>query len=292
MNNRVVIAILAAITLLAPVSAFGKMKAGVDISTVLNMLSTNYDKGMFPGVYGFTIYHVKTDKVKIAIENSEGARVFEHVYFCDPNNDNENPSCYVNTDKSGKPTPYSVRPGAHTFKIYVKDDEVYSLKYKLSAKIDYGYKNVYVTGDWKNIAGISTGGSAYITIYSGDPGSCAQGGDNLAQVQLFRDGAYIGKGHYSPGFSPYCSTSAVDFTIFSEDDNRFTKWVNSSEILSTDGDYEIKYFEKNQLVRTYGFTVADGQVKSSTSKDKPVQDALTLENLVVPYQSSAWVYAK
>jgi hypothetical protein len=286
----IVMAVAAAIVLCAAASrAQTAIKA--DLSSLLSVLTYNYDAGKFLGDFNINLYGIDGGEVTAVIEGADGKKVFEQKYPCIKSYSlDESPACYMDsTSQKESIKPYQVSDGRHTLRLFFKDKEFFTLNYNLFVVVQYDVKNIYITGDWDKMALIELSSQPAVraTIYSGDPKNCNGEGASL-QAQLYRNGEFAAKGHIEGTSFEACSTNAVSFTLFYEDANHFTKWLTAKDITGADGAYELKYFKNMAVAKTYAFAVSGGKI---TSVPSGVQAGLFPDRLT-SYSADPWVYIK
>lgn len=257
--------IAAAVLLFAAAPAFAQAQASVELSSVISVLSYNYDEGKFNGDFNFGITGLAPGDVTFVIENAQGEKVFERTMPCTESySGGDAPSCYTSSSDGKEPTPYDVKPGKHTLKILAGGKIVYELVYDVTVKTEYEVKNVYVTGDWGKVGVINFASEPGITVRvpMGGPDSCGGSSEDV-QVQLLLNGEIVGRGHTEGYFYPSCSTTESSFMVFTTDSDHLTTWIAGKKQIFREGQYELKVFRNRKLEKTYAFKLEEGEVASA-----------------------------
>ncbi len=289
--KRLFLMVVAAVVLSTGATARSEEALKVDLQSLLSVITYNYDSDNFLGDLSMNFYGVGGGEITFAITDSAGNKVFEQAYPCSETYASDgSPACFTDSQSvKDKIKPSQMKSGAYTLSISYSGKKFYELKYDVSVVEQYGLKSVYIGGDWAAMASLQLSAQPAVRVnaYGGGPGKCGMDGADV-QVQLFRDGVYIAKGHMEGLFYESCSTYGVSFGLFYEDEKHLTKWLGEGDITGKDGKYELVLLKNGEPSKTYAFEVTAGKVVSAP---KGVQPGLFPDKLK-SYSPDPWIYLK
>lgn len=289
--------------------AGAKMKAATDFYGISLALTWAFevspDKGKFDGPGGgWTVYGVEEGDLDYVIEDSHGKRVYENTYKC-MKSEYEAPevqSCSVDIDTGRKVAPYDVQAGDHTLRMFMRGQEIYTLKFTVIVEIQEseGGKYVYITGDWPALGSMPLGKESYAKVdffVGGGNETCGEAQEIDALV--YRNGEFFAKGYsdQNGGMTMMCSPRVFTMKLYRENALHLSAWLKGEDILGADGDYEVRCYMNGKAMRTFAFKISGGKFSSAPPPASKLQEAILPENIAVPESgdmgwSTYWFYEK
>lgn len=241
-----------------------RCEISIQLQDLLSAVLYGYNGTNFNGDIYSSLKGTIGGKVVMELVDPSGKVILTREYTCPRSYSyGDAPICNITAPENVPNPGADVKDGKYTLRFLLADKLVYSLE--ISIVVNKDWNSVCIDGPWKNMALMDMNAIPTVTasFYMGGPDFMKELNPGMIQAQLFRDGKYVMKAHKETSFYYSCTSSPELLTFFTEDENHFTKWVSSEDILGVDGDYELKLYVNNEETKSYRFRVENGEFKPS-----------------------------